>query len=66
MKSRLAVNWLKSWGEPGDGPGQFNTSHSIAVDAQGASSWPTAVTVASTSPNCWIGGYRSWFSKQVL
>jgi DNA-binding beta-propeller fold protein YncE len=27
-------NWLKSWGEPGDGPGQFNTPHSIAVDAQ--------------------------------
>jgi len=29
-------NWLKSWGEPGDGPGQFNTPHSIAVDAQGS------------------------------
>ena len=28
-------NWLKSWGEPGDRPGQFNTPHSIAVDAQG-------------------------------
>jgi DNA-binding beta-propeller fold protein YncE len=28
-------NWLMSWGEPGDGPGQFNTPHSIAVDAQG-------------------------------
>jgi DNA-binding beta-propeller fold protein YncE len=28
-------NWLKSWGEPGDQPGQFNTPHSIAVDAQG-------------------------------
>ena len=28
-------NWLKSWGEPGDGPGQFNTPHSIAVDAHG-------------------------------
>ena len=27
-------NWLKSWGEPGDLPGQFNTPHSIAVDAQ--------------------------------
>ncbi len=26
--------WLKSWGEPGDGPGQFNTPHSIAADAQ--------------------------------
>jgi len=28
-------NWLKSWGEPGSGPGQFDTPHSIAVDAQG-------------------------------
>jgi DNA-binding beta-propeller fold protein YncE len=28
-------NWLASWGEPGSGPGQFNTPHSIAVDAQG-------------------------------
>lgn len=28
-------NWLKSWGEPGNQPGQFNTPHSIAVDAQG-------------------------------
>jgi DNA-binding beta-propeller fold protein YncE len=28
-------NWLKSWGEPGDGPGQFNVPHSIAVDASG-------------------------------
>jgi DNA-binding beta-propeller fold protein YncE len=27
--------WLMSWGEPGDAPGQFNTPHSIAVDAQG-------------------------------
>ena len=27
-------NWLKSWGEPGDKPGQLNTPHSIAVDAQ--------------------------------
>src|SRR3979409_1935526 len=26
-------NWLKSWGEPGDQPGQFNTPHSIAIDA---------------------------------
>jgi len=26
-------NWIKSWGEPGDQPGQFNTPHSIAVDA---------------------------------
>ena len=28
-------NWLMSWGEPGAGPGQFNTPHSIAVDAKG-------------------------------
>ena len=28
-------NWLISWGEPGDGRGQFNTPHSIAVDAHG-------------------------------
>jgi DNA-binding beta-propeller fold protein YncE len=28
-------NWLKSWGEPGDQPGQFNVPHSIAVDASG-------------------------------
>ncbi|MDB6089475.1 MAG: repeat containing protein [Gammaproteobacteria bacterium] len=28
--------WLKSWGGPGNKPGQFNTPHSIAVDAQGA------------------------------
>lgn len=28
-------NWLKSWGDRGTGPGQFNTPHSIATDAQG-------------------------------
>jgi len=28
-------NWLMSWGEPGNGPGQFNTPHSSAVDANG-------------------------------
>ncbi len=27
--------WLKSFGEPGDLPGQFNTPHSIAADTQG-------------------------------
>ena len=26
--------WLKSWGEPGDQPGQLNTPHSIGVDAK--------------------------------
>src|SRR5579862_7461736 len=25
-------NWVASWGEPGEGPGQFSTPHSIAVD----------------------------------
>src|SRR5690242_11437781 len=39
INSRIAKvdkdgNWLKSWGEPGDQPGQFSTPHSIAVDAQ--------------------------------
>ena len=28
-------NWVKSWGERGTAPGQFNTVHSIASDAQG-------------------------------
>ena len=28
-------NWRMSWGEPGAGPGEFNTPHSIAVDARG-------------------------------
>src|SRR5882757_11456919 len=28
-------NWLKSWGERGKEPGQFNTPHSIATDASG-------------------------------
>ena len=28
-------NWIKSWGEPGSQPGQLNTPHSIAVDAEG-------------------------------
>ena len=28
-------NWVKSWGERGDKPGQFNLPHSIAADAQG-------------------------------
>jgi hypothetical protein len=40
INSRIAKvdkegKWLKSWGEPGDKPGQFNTPHSIAVDAEG-------------------------------
>jgi hypothetical protein len=41
INSRIAKidkngNWLKSWGEPGQGPGQFNTPHSIAIDAEGS------------------------------
>jgi DNA-binding beta-propeller fold protein YncE len=40
INSRIAKvdkdgNWVKSWGEPGSGPGQFNVPHSIAVDAAG-------------------------------
>jgi streptogramin lyase len=27
--------WMKSFGEPGSGPGQLNTPHSIATDAKG-------------------------------
>jgi streptogramin lyase len=39
INSRIAKvdkdgNWLASWGTPGTGPSQFNTPHSIAVDAQ--------------------------------
>jgi DNA-binding beta-propeller fold protein YncE len=29
-----AGNWLGSWGEPGSGPGQLNTPHSIVADRQ--------------------------------
>jgi len=40
INSRIAKidkggNWLMSWGEPGDKPGQFHTPHSIATDAAG-------------------------------
>jgi hypothetical protein len=40
INSRIAKfdkdgNWIKSWGEPGSEPGQFNTPHNIAVDANG-------------------------------
>jgi DNA-binding beta-propeller fold protein YncE len=39
INSRIAKvdkdgNWLTSWGEPGNKPGQFDTPHSIAIDAQ--------------------------------
>src|SRR5579871_1934216 len=40
INSRIAKvdkdgNWVSSWGEPGTGPGQFNTPHSIATDDAG-------------------------------
>ena len=40
INSRIAKidkdgNWIKSWGESGTGPGQFNTPHSIATDYAG-------------------------------
>ena len=34
-KANKDGDWLKSWGEPGNKPGQFSTPHSIAVDAHG-------------------------------
>jgi hypothetical protein len=39
INSRIAKvtkdgEWLTSWGEPGSGPGQFQTPHSIAIDAK--------------------------------
>lgn len=41
INSRIAKvdkdgNWLKSWGGPGSGPGQFDTPHSLAIDAAGS------------------------------
>jgi DNA-binding beta-propeller fold protein YncE len=40
INSRIAKvdkygTWVKSWGERGDKPGEFNTPHSIAADAAG-------------------------------
>ena len=39
INSRIAKydrdgNWIGSWGEPGSGPGQFNTPHAIVADRQ--------------------------------
>ncbi len=39
INSRIAKidkngDWIKSWGEPGNQPGQFSTPHSIALDAE--------------------------------
>jgi DNA-binding beta-propeller fold protein YncE len=28
-------DWVRQWGQPGQGPGEFNTPHSIAADAHG-------------------------------
>jgi hypothetical protein len=46
INSRIAKvdkkgNWIKSWGEPGELPGQFSTPHSIAVDAKENGSYDT-------------------------
>ena len=40
INSRIAKydkngDWVKQWGQPGNGPGEFNTPHSIAADAAG-------------------------------
>ncbi len=40
INSRIAKadkngNWIKSWGDRGNKPGEFNTPHNIAADAQG-------------------------------
>ena len=40
VNSRIAKvdkngNWVKSWGQRGDKPGEFNLPHTIAADAQG-------------------------------
>ena len=57
-------NWIKSWGDRGTGPGQFNTPHSIATDAQNniyvadranpasRCSTPTANSCASSPSTC--------------
>jgi hypothetical protein len=40
VNSRIAKfdkngDWVKQWGQPGSGPSEFSTPHSIAADAQG-------------------------------
>ena len=52
VNSRIAKydkdgNWVKSWGEPGSEPGQLNTPHSIAADAEGTFTLRIAATAAS-------------------
>ncbi|HXF81016.1 MAG TPA: peptidyl-alpha-hydroxyglycine alpha-amidating lyase family protein [Usitatibacter sp.] len=34
-KASKTGEWLKSWGDRGDKPGEFNTPHNIATDAKG-------------------------------
>jgi streptogramin lyase len=34
-KADAKGNWLKSWGDRGNKPGEFNTPHNIAADAKG-------------------------------
>jgi hypothetical protein len=51
VNSRIAKidkngNWIKSWGDRGSKPGEFNTPHSIAADARGTSMWRTVLTGA--------------------
>jgi hypothetical protein len=41
--------WLKSFGSPGDQPGQFNTPHSIAPMRKEISMWPTVAIAVSRS-----------------
>ena len=35
VKFDAAGNFIKSWGEPGDGPGQFAVPHDLAMDSSG-------------------------------
>src|SRR5260370_21915774 len=64
VNSRIAKvdkdgNWLKSWGEPGDQPGQFNVPHSIAVDA------PNSLYVADrTNPRIQVIDSNARFLRQ--
>ena len=37
---------IRSWGEPGTDPGQFNIAHNICCDADGWVTSPTARTIA--------------------
>jgi hypothetical protein len=39
--------YIKEWGRKGSGPGEFDIIHHIAFDSEGASTLPTATTIAS-------------------